>query len=48
MVVYKEMMHWIFIGLFVIAFKYILNLQNQIDELSEQVDYLEDVVKYKK
>ena len=42
------MMHWIFIGLFVIAFKYTLSLQRQIDELSEQIDYLVDVVKYKK
>lgn len=42
------MMHWIFIALFVLTFKYILSLQRQIDELKEQIDYLEDVVKYKK
>lgn len=42
------MMHWIFIALFVLTFKYLLCLQRQIDELKEQIDYLEDVIKYKK
>lgn len=41
------MMHLIFTALFAVVFVHLIKIQNKVDELSEHLDYLEDVVTYK-